>query len=400
LAHELPADAPDAGRQAIWSRSYAALAVAVFLTYVNQMTLLPVIPLYVAEIGGTELFAGFALGAFSILSFVLRPRIGRLVDDWNAGAVLLLGCVVLGAFSLGLLLPVLWVILVANALRGIGWAAVNTGSGALLAHLAPASRRGEASGYYAFFQSAGATAGPPLALYWLSGGGSFSMVFAVCAACALAASFACRPLFRASARRRPAMSELSSPRQRQMIARTALLPSTLLVFVMISQPAVLGFVPLFAEEIGVSPSGVTGFYVVSGVAAVLGRSLLGRVADRLGRGTALLGGFTLMAVALVALPSARLVALLLVVAALYSLGQGMALPALTALAIDRADTTQLGVAMATYSAAFQIGLGGGSVISGVLISTLGYGALYYTMALLAVVGSAIALLRWEELRRS
>lgn len=413
-------DRPASRDATIWTSSYMALCVMLFLTYVNHTVLMPVVPLYVRELGGTEFVAGVVLASFSIASFVLRPWIGRLVDDWDAGRVLLLGCVLLAAFTSGLAVPLVVVAVVASMGRGIAWAALNTGANALLAHLAPTSRRGEAAGYYALFQAAAATAGPPVALWWLARGGSAAEVIAVCAALAVLAALVSLPLRDVAARlRRPdptpegvppdaraaapvegAGERPGAPRpRRQIIARSAVLPSVILSLVMFTQPAVFGFVPLYAEEIGVSAGGVTAFYVVSGVSALLGRSLLGRVSDRSGRGATLAGGLLLMGAALLLLLKASLVPVLLAVAALYSVGQGMALPALTALAIDRADTQRIGVAMATFSAAFQIGAGAGGLASGTLITTTGYTGLWLITALAIGVGLVTTIANWSQLGR-
>lgn len=403
----------------IWTSTYVALCAVLFLTYVNHTVLLPVVPLYVRELGGSEFLAGVVLSSFSVASFVLRPRIGRLVDDWDAGRVLLLGCLLLAAFTFGLAVPLLAVVVVASVGRGIAWAALNTGSNALLAHLAPTARRGEAAGYYALFQAAAATAGPPVALWWLARGGGAPTVVFVCAVLAALAAIVSRPLRDVAARARQAgpapgaragkpatprdeeargrPGAASPPPRRQLIARSAVLPSVLLSLVMFTQPAVFGFVPLYAEEIGVAAGAVTAFYVLSGVFALLGRSLLGRVSDRSSRGAALAGGLLLMGAALLLLLKASLVPVLLTVAALYSVGQGMALPALTALAIDRADTARIGVAMATYSAAFQIGAGAGALAAGTLITTIGYTGLWLATAAAMAVGLVTTVANWSQL---
>ncbi len=90
---------------------------------------------------------------------------------------------------------------------------------------------------------------------------------------------------------------------------------------------------------------------------------------------------------------------LAVVGAMYTIGQGMTVPALTAVAIERAEQSQVGLAMATYSASYQVGLGAGGLLAGVLISAAGYHGLYLTMAAVAALGLVSTVSRWSELRR-
>ena len=66
----------------------------------------------------------------------------------------------------------------ANALRGIGWAAMSAAGYSMLALSAPPQRRGEASGYYSGVQASGTILLPAVAL-WLIGApfGGFRVVF-------------------------------------------------------------------------------------------------------------------------------------------------------------------------------------------------------------------------------
>ncbi|HEY8694159.1 MAG TPA: MFS transporter, partial [Chloroflexota bacterium] len=155
-------------KDVIFTPTAAALWLVTFLGYAHQGLLQPIIPLYLKNLGHSELLIGFALAAFSATSFSLRPLIGYFTDDWSVVGVLALGVLILGLGAAGLLVPVLWVIFVTNAVRGIGWAALNTAGATLLAHIAPPARRAEAAGYLNMFQSASTAISGPLAL-WLVG---------------------------------------------------------------------------------------------------------------------------------------------------------------------------------------------------------------------------------------
>jgi predicted MFS family arabinose efflux permease len=387
---------PPAAR--IWTGRYVALVLVMLLTFANHMALVPVIPLYVGHLGGTELAAGVVLAAFSLTSFVLRPPIGRLADTWNAGWIAMLGCVLVAAATVGMIAPVLVLVALANMVRGAGWAAFATGTHVALARLAPYSRRGEASGYFSLAIAASGVFGPPAALYWLSVGGSHASVLLVCAGSVAIAAFIARPLRQVHQPPHDGRAAESGP-GRAIIARSAVLPAVLVILVMTTEPAVLAFVPLYAERIGIAVSGVTAFYVTTGAFALLSRAMLGRLSDWLGRGVLILSGFALVTVALVALLRVDSSVLLATVGALYAIGQGMTLPALTAVAIERAEQSQVGLAMATYSASYQVGLGAGGLLAGVLISAAGYHGLYLTMAAVAALGLVFTAVRWSALRR-
>jgi predicted MFS family arabinose efflux permease len=61
-----------------------------------------------------------------------------------------------------------------------------------------------------------------------------------------------------------------------------------------------------------------------------------------------------------------------------------------ALAIDRAEPGRMGAAMATYSLGFQLGLGGGAAVWGVVISQFGFSSTFWVA--IAAEAALVALL--------
>jgi MFS family permease len=384
----------------IWTRPYISLGFVVFLNYLNQSAIRPLVPLYILYLGGSESLAGVALFTFSVVSFSLRPSLGRLIDNSEAARVMILGTVGLAVFTSAMAVEILWVAILMFTVRGAGWAGINASSTALLAHLAPPARRGEASGYYSLFQSSATTLGPAVALYWVTRTENYLPVFMATALCCVIALPLCGAL-RNVEERRTGTGRKPSPngdrRESKWVARSALVPSVLLIFLTLPQAAVLGFFPLYGESIGLSPLIITAFYVISGVGALAGRAVLGRVSDTTGRGSAILAGFVMVGLSLVAILQADLVPLLLASAALFSLGQAMTLPAVTALAIDRAGEGEVGHSMATFSASFQVGLGGGGLLAGIMIEQVGYAPTYATMAVFMLGAIGVTIRLWRNL---
>lgn len=120
---------------ALWSRSYTLLCLTVLLAYTHQALLAPTLPLYVTDLGGSVVLAGFVLAAFAVASFAVRPLVGYASDNWSPYRVQGTGTLILGASGLALLIPSFGILVVANAARGIGWAALNTASYTVLARV-------------------------------------------------------------------------------------------------------------------------------------------------------------------------------------------------------------------------------------------------------------------------
>jgi MFS family permease len=380
-------------KDAIFTPTAAALWLVTFLGYAHQGLLQPIIPLYLKNLGHSELLIGFALAAFSATSFSLRPLIGYFTDDWSVVGVLALGVLILGLGAAGLLVPVLWVIFVTNAVRGIGWAALNTAGATLLAHIAPPARRAEAAGYLNMFQSASTAISGPLAL-WLVGlarlsAASFNVVFAVAAGTGLLAAAVARgiasPPIAARARPRPVHSRLRA--LSGMLDRDVALPMFLQACLILSYPALISFVVLYAQRLGLSQTSVIWYFLANGLTAVGTRLALGRVQDRIDRGLSTAIGFAIVMAAIVVMLSATTEVQLVAAGACYAAGYSLAGAGLTALAIDMANPLRRGAAMATYSMANQLGSGIGAALSGAIIQAAGYRAMYLTV----LVPPAVAL---------
>ena len=153
--------------ESIWTRTFLLLCSAQFLGYAQHAVLTPVLPLYVTHLGGSAFIVGLVLAAFAATSVVVRPLVGHWADRWNEAGVMVSGLLFQGISIFFCFIPFVSATMLANGLRGIGWAGLNTGGYSLLALTAPESRRGEASGLYSGVQSASAILFPALALWLL-----------------------------------------------------------------------------------------------------------------------------------------------------------------------------------------------------------------------------------------
>ena len=168
--------------ESIWTRTFLLLCSAQFLGYAQHAVLTPVLPLYVTYLGGSPFMVGLVLAAFAVTSVIVRPVVGHWSDRWNEAGVMISGLLFQGVSIFMCFFPFVGAAMLANGLRGIGWAGLNTGGYSLLALTAPDSRRGEASGLYSGVQGASAILFPALALWLLEVSfGGFAGVFVISA---------------------------------------------------------------------------------------------------------------------------------------------------------------------------------------------------------------------------
>jgi MFS family permease len=392
-----------ANPNSIWSQTFALLCLTQLLGYAHSALLTPTIPLYVTHLGGSPFLVGLILAAFAATSVLLRPLIGYWADNHSEAAVLASGCLVMGASLVLFLIPITETIMFANALRGIGWAALNTAGYALLALIAPVTRRAEASGYYSGAQASPSILFPAVALWLIDAPlGGFQVVIALSAALAVAGGIISMVLRRRAptgAGHQPS----GGPSQARanpfaLVEREVLLPSVLLFCLNLTYPAVTGFLVLYARTIGIE--NFAWYFVASGFTSLLARPALGRVSDKIGRGPSLAAGFVLEILALLLLTVFSSLALVLVSGVLFSLGNAIGSSTILALAIHRANPQRRGRAMASFSIAYPLSAGVGALLTGSAVEIAGYFWTYLMVAALAAAGLLVIVMNWSSLKNN
>ena len=390
-----------ANRPSLWTSTFVLLCIVQSLGYAQQAMLNPTIPLYITQLGGSPFVVGLAISSFAATSVIARPFIGYWSDRWSECGVLAFGLIMLAASMLLCFFPFVSMVLLANALRGIGWAGLNAGGYALLARIAPASRRGEAAGYYSGAQSTPTVLFPAVALWLLHAPfGSYNLVFAIMIGLGLAGAGVCILMSRQvpTVEHQSESHPASLPWWRQIFSvaeHGVLLPAALMFCSQLSFPAITSFIVLYAREIGIGAIG--SYFVVSGIASVLARPLLGRVSDRIGIGYSLVATFTFQSLALILLVAASNLATILCAGVLYMLGMAIGGSATLVIAMKRATPERRGRFMASFSIAYPLGYGVGAFITGSAVDMVGYAWTYVLLAVLGSSGLALTILNWRKL---
>jgi DHA1 family multidrug resistance protein-like MFS transporter len=147
-----------AQRTALWG-----VITAVFLVGTGVGAVLPILPLYLRERGGSYAIVGIVVGANLVAQFVGLYPAGRLSDRLGRAPLmiggLLVAAVAIAAFALPL--SVGWLI-VLRFIQGLGAAAFRPGSRAVVADLVPEGERGIAYGWLTGADTGGLIFGPAL----------------------------------------------------------------------------------------------------------------------------------------------------------------------------------------------------------------------------------------------
>ncbi len=160
-----PAGGTPAARDAVGTDATArlirTLTITIFLQWLGATAIIPMLPVYIRHLGGTDLLAGLVMASFFAAGVLLQYPMGRLADRVGRRPVLIGGLVVYSAASFAFLLPI--VPAAAIALRGLQGAGAGAGAVAALALVSgavPAERRGRAFAAVYGGEVAGMAVGP------------------------------------------------------------------------------------------------------------------------------------------------------------------------------------------------------------------------------------------------
>jgi len=370
--------------------NFMALFGAVFFLFFALDFYIPVLPFYVIEVGGGEAAVGLLMGLFTFCSVVLRPFQGRDLNRRGRKRLLVMGISLYAAAGLGLLfLPSLELVFIFRAVQGFGWGAFLLAFNTLTLDLAPPERRGEALGIMGI--------APPLSLATapliseqlrIATESNFFLLFMLASVAALIA------IISGSLVREPHM-EKSESEKPALLSRRVLFPSLIIFFMTFTLGGILTFLPLLGEVRDIKAVGY--FFTVFAFMAMVSRPLSGRLSDRLGRAKVFLPALVVAAGALALIAATYTVEQLLVSAFLFGISFGSAHSAVMAMAADKLPVVERGVGMATFTAAFDLGIVAGSVVLGILLAWFSFTAIFALCALIILLPVIIYILRQKKL---
>jgi predicted MFS family arabinose efflux permease len=175
-----------------------------------------------------------------------------------------------------------------------------------------------------------------------------------------------------------------------------LLPSVMLAWLNVSLPSITNFSVLYAGELGIIDFGA--FFIFIGFTSLLGRPMLGRLSDKIGRELSVGVGFGLQLASLLLMTFVSNLIGMIVCGTFYMLGNAIGSSTALALAVERADPQRRGKQMASFSVAYPLSYGVGSLIIGSAVEAAGYAGMFYIMAAIQAAGLVFVLVKPESLR--
>jgi len=363
-----------------------------FFLSMNGFVLLP---LYIQQLGGTEIEIGFVMGLYSGVGIVCQPLIGPWVDVIGRRPFMLAGVALNIAGSLLAALPGgVPLLALVRVVQGLAFSTFFVGAFSYVVDIIPAAQRGWALGIYGVsgFVS---TAFAPLLGEWIVRRSGFRTLFVVSAMLGLVTAALVWPVREA---RRDAVLRLAPGHMRAALEDVVRLPMLVSVFFGLGSGTIFAFMPTFAEDLGVTTLAL--FYTGYAAAAIAVRVAGGRLIDTRGRRAVIVpsmflqasGALLLAALGvLVTRTSATPVVPSLVLAGLISgAAHGFLYPGLAALVTDDTPEARRASVVGLFSAMFLVGQTTGAFLFGWVAHAAGYAIMWSALTVLLTLGGALS----------
>jgi len=390
----------------LWNKNYCKVMAANFSLFFAFYVLTPLLPLYLSEhFGATKDVIGLVLSGYTITALFFRPFSGYLVDSFPRKKVLM---VCFGAFSIFfagyLAAGTLLMFTIVRTLHGGPFGALTVSNSTVAIDVLPSSRRTEGIGYYGLSNNLAMAIAPTIGVFIYKLTDSFDLLFwiALVVACAGWLIDSTVELER---------KEITS-HFKLSCDRFFLLKGWLIGMNMVAFGFCFGVLSNYLAIYGKEVLGITGgtgtYFMLCSVGLILsrlqgGKALReGRLTFNAGSGMAIsLIGYTIF----IAIPAFAPVLTPLGYygsALLIGLGNGHMWPAFQNMTINVAHNNQRGTANSTILISWDIGMGLGILLGGIIAEHIGYHAAFWTVAGVNALGVALFFLRTKSffLRRN
>ncbi len=379
----------------LWNANYCKVMAANFSLFFAFYVLTPLLPLYLSEhFGATKDVIGLVLSGYTVTALLFRPFSGYVVDTFPRKTVLIICYSAFAIFFAGYLAAsTLLLFLIVRTLHGGPFGGLTVANSTVAIDVLPSSRRTEGIGYYGLSNNLAMAIAPTIGIFVYQWSGSFELLFWI----ALAVAFG--GLLVDSMVKVPE-KEIVRNKAKLSWDRFFLVRGWLLGLNMVAFGFSFGVLSNYLAIYGKEVMGITGgtgtYFMLCSVGLILSR-IQGGKALRKGRLTYNAGSG--MVISLIGYTLFILVPNMVgyyASALLIGLGNGHMWPAFQNMTINVASNNQRGTANSTILISWDIGMGLGILLGGVIAELISYGAAFWTVVLVNGAGVALFFLATKQ----
>ena len=394
----------------LWNSNYIKVMIANLSLFTAFYLLTPLLPLYLHEtFGATKDVIGLVLSGYTITALLFRPFSGYFVDSFPRKTVLLVSFTAFAIFFAGYLAASsLLLFTIVRTLHGGPFGTLTVANSTVAIDVLPSSRRNEGIGYYGLSNNLAMAVAPTFAIFVYSQTHNFQLLFWLAL---LVATFGLVVDSTVKLKRQPSAVRPQKLSLDRFFLKRGWLIGVNMVFFGFCFGVLSNYLAIYGKQVMGITGGTGTWFMLCSVGLILSR-LQGGKALRQGRLThnaaegmvISLVGYTLF-ILMPTLGSSQFFTLHFSLftsigyygsAILIGLGNGHLWPAFQNMMISMAHHNERGTANSTILISWDIGMGLGILIGGVIAELFGYAAAFWTVAGVNLTGVLLYFLRSQR----
>jgi predicted MFS family arabinose efflux permease len=369
----------------LWNSNYIKVWLANFMIFFSFMLVTPLLPIYLSETFAADKHViGVVLSGYTLTALLVRPFSGFIVDSYPRKQVLLICFFLMFIFFAGYLVAgSLLLFAIVRTLHGAPFGATTVANSTVAIDVLHPSRRAEGIGYYGLSNNIATAISPSVAIYIYQLTHNFDLIFAISMAVA-GIGLIINSTVKLEKR------ELIKDKKVISLDRFFLLKSWSQSLTMVCFAFSYGILSTYIAIYGKEQLGITSgtglFFLLMSLGLICSRLIGNRTLSKgkivenasIGILISLVGYFIFAAVNnSFGYYSAAII---------IGLGNGHMFPAFQTMFINLAPHTQRGTANSSLLISWDVGVGLGILIGGIVVEYFGYGASFWVSAIINLLG--------------
>ena len=372
-------------REKLWNSNYIKVWLANFMIFFSFMLVTPLLPIYLSETFAADKHViGVVLSGYTLTALLVRPFSGFIVDSYPRKQVLLICFFLMFIFFAGYLVAgSLLLFAIVRTLHGAPFGATTVANSTVAIDVLPSSRRAEGIGYYGLSNNIATAISPSVAIYLYQLTHNFDLIFTLSM---IVAGIGLVINSTVKLEKRELIKDKKVISLDRFFLMKAWSQSLTMVCFAFSYGILSTYIAIYGkEQLGIT-SGTGLFFLLMSLGLICSRLIgnkslsKGKIVENasLGIVVSLVGYFIFAAVNnSFGYYSAAII---------IGLGNGHMFPAFQTMFINLASHTQRGTANSSLLISWDVGVGLGILIGGIVVEYFGYGASFWVSAIINLLG--------------
>ena len=355
----------------LFTSSYWAILGANFMLFFAFYLIMPILPFYLKEIFHTpNSLIGVILACYTVAALTIRPFAGYLLDAMARKPLYIATFFFFVLFFGGYIVSVsLFMVIIVRALQGLMFGIVTVAGNTVVIDIMPSERRGEGLGYYGLANNIAMAFGPMVGLFFHDYF-SFNAIFFIAiitGTIGLILASLVRTRQKAPVKRPPISLD-------RFLLIKGIPAGIALLMLSVPYGITSSYIAVYAQELNLSISSGL-FFTFMAAGMMTSRIFSGKLVDKGYVSQVISVGITIVLICYFGLALCLPISLhypsllspiFCLIALFVGIGFGTIFPAYNTLFVNLAEHNQRGTANSTYLTSWDIGIGFGLVIGGIV----------------------------------